>query len=432
MSSSEVKIACLGMTHLGLIHATAFADKGFVVVGYDTEEANIEKLNLGLPYISEPDLKEKLNQNKERLIFTNDLKEISSCDLVFISYDVPTNSNGTSDLNPIIELLNQVGPYLSQDACLIILSQVPPVFTRKIATKFPQEVFYQVETLIFGKAISRALYPERYIVGVKDKANELPSSYQVLLSSFDCPILKMNYESAELAKISINMFLVSSVTTTNTLAEICENINADWNEIVPALQLDKRIGQYAYLKPGLGISGGNLERDLTTVMNLGAEYNTDIGLVESFIQNSSRRKDWVTQVLRKLLSSQTQSLEVCILGLAYKENTHSIKNSPSIHLIEQFKEIKFRAHDPVVTINYPGYKESIEEALHNADVVIIMTPWEQYKRIPLKVFENLMRGDTIIDPYRILNREHSLANFNYFTVGAAAQYKESLCSNIEM
>ena len=153
------------------------------------------------------------------------------------------------------------------DAVVVILSQVPPGFTRA-RQRAGRALHYQVETLIFGRAIERALYPERFIVGCADPTAPLPPAYRQFLDAFGCPILPMRYESAELAKISINMCLVASVSVANTLAELCEQIGADWSEIVPALRLDRRIGPHAYLTPGLGIAGGNLERDLATVCAL--------------------------------------------------------------------------------------------------------------------------------------------------------------------
>src|SRR5439155_15766795 len=134
------------------------------------------------------------------------------------------------------------------------------------------QLHYQVETLIFGRAVERALFPERFMVGCADPGQPLPQGFDEPLAAFKCPILPMLYESAELAKIAINIFLVASVTATNTLAEVCERIGADWGEIAPALRLDKRIGSSAYLSPGLGLSGGNLERDLATVLGLASEH----------------------------------------------------------------------------------------------------------------------------------------------------------------
>ena len=144
-------------------------------------------------------------------------------------------------------------------------------------------LFYQVETLIFGRALERALRPERLIVGCADPDRDLPPAYAEHLALFHCPIFRMRYESAELTKIAINMFLVSSVSVTNTLASLCEQLGADWAEIVPTLRLDARIGPHAYLSPGLGLSGGNLERDLATVRRLAAAVGSDAGIVDAWL-----------------------------------------------------------------------------------------------------------------------------------------------------
>src|SRR5204863_6387465 len=140
-----------------------------------------------------------------------------------------------------------------------------------------------------------------------------------LLDSFGCPILSMRYESAELAKISINCCLVASISVANTMAELCEKIGADWSEIVPALKLDRRIGAHAYLSPGLGLAGGNLERDLATVTTLAQEFGTEAGTVRAFVENSRHRKDWALRTLHKALLAKTPGAMVGILGLAYKE-----------------------------------------------------------------------------------------------------------------
>ena len=156
---------------------------------------------------------------------------------------------------------------MNKKAILVILCQVPPGFCRKI--NWPKkQLYYQVETLIFGKALERASFPERFIIGTEKKDNKISKVYKNYLKTYKCPILNMSYESAELAKISINIYLISTVTTSNILYEICEKVNANWKDIIPSLQLDRRIGKFAYLRPGLGISGGNLERDLTTLSEL--------------------------------------------------------------------------------------------------------------------------------------------------------------------
>src|SRR4029079_1307298 len=135
--------------------------------------------------------------------------------------------------------------------------------------------------------------------------------------AFGCPILSMGYESAELTKIAINACLVSSISVANTLAELCENIGADWSEIAPALKLDRRIGQYSYLAPGLGIAGGNLERDLATVERFAAKHHTDAGVVRAWVTTSRHRRDWAAQTIRRVLLDANPKATLAVWGLAY-------------------------------------------------------------------------------------------------------------------
>ncbi len=211
---------------------------------------------------------------------------------------------GVSDLSGIRKLIDQVAGALGPEAVLVVLCQVPPGFTRALTSVPHDRLYYQVETLVFGRAVERATEPERYIVGCADPAKPIDPRLRAVLEAFGCPILPMRYESAELAKISINMCLVASISVANTLAELCEAINADWSEIVPSLRLDRRIGQYSYLVPGLGIAGGNLERDLATVIRLADQHGTDAGVVRAWQANSRRRRDWAARAIRRMLVDQ--------------------------------------------------------------------------------------------------------------------------------
>jgi UDPglucose 6-dehydrogenase len=158
----------------------------------------------------------------------------------------------------------------------------------------------------------------------------------------------MRFESAELCKIAINCCLVSSISVANTLAELCEGIGANWAEIVPALKLDRRIGAYAYLAPGLGIAGGNLERDLATVVSLADGIGSDAGVVKAWIANSRHRKRWAVDTIRKVVLAANPDALIAVWGLAYKENTASTKNSPSLATIAALSEARLVLHDPVV------------------------------------------------------------------------------------
>jgi UDPglucose 6-dehydrogenase len=261
--------------------------------------------------------------------------------------------------------------------------------------------------LVFGRAVERATKPERFIVGCAEPAQPLPPAMNTFLEAFGCPILPMRFESAELTKIAINCCLVASVSVANTLAELCERIGADWAEIAPALKLDRRIGAYSYLAPGLGLAGGNLERDLATVIRLSDEYGTETGVIRAFVANSDHRKNWALRTLHEALLGRAPKASLGILGLAYKENTHSVKNSPSLALIRDLAPWPLRIFDPVVpaaAAPHPlvtGAKSALEAA-QGVDALVIMTPWPQFRSLRCSDLADAMRGRLVLDPYRVL------------------------------
>lgn len=415
-------IGYAGMTHLGINSAAAAAAHGFQTVCFDPDADLIDRLKQGKIPVNEPELDDLLGSQAARLTYSSQAEALKACQVVYIAVDVATDDEGSSDLTHIQALITRVVPYLSSTTILVVLCQVPPGFTRNLVFS-KDRLFYQVETLIFGRAVERAMSPERFIVGCEVPERELPSSYKVFLEAFQCPLLPMQYESAELAKISINCCLVGMISVANTLAELCERIGADWHEIVPALRLDKRIGPQAYVSPGLGIAGGNLERDLATVCRLAEENGTDAEVVRAWMHNSRYRKDWVLRMLHTRVLSRQPHPNIAILGLAYKENTHSTKNSPSLALIAHLKNWPLRVYDPVVdasVVHHPNCTraDSPQVAAQDADVVILMTPWAEFKSIKPADLLQVMRGRTVIDPFQVLpGREYESLGFQYMSLG---------------
>lgn len=206
--------------------------------------------------------------------------DLKDCDIVYICPDRPSNCSPQAMVDLVI-------PHLRKDAVLVIHCQVDPGFTRQV--KWPKhQLYYHVETLkVSEDTMDRAVNPERIIIGCAPSIT-MTESAKILrqyLLSYDCPIFGMSYESAELTKIAINLYLAAQVCTTNTLSEIAKSIGANWNHIIPALQTDKRIGKDAYLKPGYGL-GPHLERDLKTILGMGG--NTDV--MRAFLNHATYRK----------------------------------------------------------------------------------------------------------------------------------------------
>jgi UDPglucose 6-dehydrogenase len=420
-------VAFAGMTHLGLVSAAAVASAGFETVCFDKDDILIARLKKGDLPVVEPRLPELLKSNGRRQTFTSSVSDIRGCDIVYVAPDVSTDDEGRSDTSAPTELINLIVPAMGPQAVLVVLSQVEPGFTRALSAPPPERRYYQVETLVFGRAVERATQPERYIVGCADPGRPLDAALKTVLSAFNCPILTMRYESAELAKISINCCLVASVSVANTLAELCEAIGADWAEIVPALKLDRRIGEFSYLKPGLGIGGGNLERDLATVGRLAAANGTDASVVAAWVQNSRHRRDWAARTIRSVLLDRKPDATVAVWGLAYKENTHSVKNSPSLATISRLNGVRVQAHDPVVPAsavaapNVEGFADPLAAA-KGADALMILTPWPDYSRITPAEIAKALSGKIVLDPYSVLDAGAAgRAGLAYYTLGRAAR-----------
>ncbi len=413
-----------GLTHLGVVSAVAAASTEFRVVAFDGDPAHVDAVASGHLPVFEPDLDRLLRQHRARLDFSSDLAALRECAVVYVAADVPTNDDAISDLRPITALIESITPVLNQAAVLVVLCQVPPGFTRSLGGPPLTRRYYQVETLVVGRAVERALQPERHIVGCADADAPLPASYRAVLEAFDCPVLPMRYESAELAKIAINCCLAASVTITNTLAAFAERVHADWAEIAPALRLDRRIGPHAYLTPGLGLAGGNLERDLVTVMRLSAEVGSEVGVVAAFMQNSHHRRDWALRTLHAELLAAKPDAVIAVLGLAYKENTRSTKNSPALALIAHLAPWELRLYDPVVPVTWTPSAATVAcgsalDAARGADAVVIMTPWAEFRDLKPADLASVMRGRTVLDPYRVLEaRSSAAAGLDYCTLGA--------------
>lgn len=427
-------IGFAGLSHLGVISSIAAAAQGQSVIGYDADEALVANLQVGTLPILEPDLPELLASVRPRIEFRSDPRSLAFCDVIYFSVDVPTDRHNRSDPSVVRQLIDRVAAFAKPGCVLVVLSQVPPGFTRGTAlalqAAYPNKgftVYCQVETLIFGRAVERALHPERYIVGCADASAPLHHAYEALLRTWPCPILPMRYESAELAKISINMCLVSSVSVANTLAELCETIGANWNEIAPALKLDKRIGQHAYLSPGLGLSGGNLERDLVTVQTLAQQHGTDAGVVDAWLVNSAYRRDWLLRTLHREVLCRPEKATVALWGLAYKPNTHSIKNSPAYSLLEALGKVCVRAYDPQVVLGpglFPDVRQVSDplEACQGASGLVIATPWPQFAALDAGKIRMALSGKVVIDPFGVFTDLGS--EIRHFRLGVPVSRQE--------
>ncbi len=430
MTAGQSLTAFVGLSHLGITYSAAWAAQGGQVVGVDPVPGLAARLARGDLPVQEPGLPDLLAGCGNRITFTDNLAAVAECSLVVFCRDVPTDDDGVSDLRPIDDLLDRVVADLRSGTVLVVMSQVPPGFTRALSQRIRSarpdlavEVYYWVETLVFGNAVRRATRPERLIIGCADPSEPLAPALAETAERFDCPVLPMVYESAELAKLAINLYLASSVTCTNALADLCERVGADWSEITPALRLDARIGPAAYLQPGLGVAGGNLERDLTTLRRLAQRSGADAAYLETLIELNLQRLRWVQQLLERLVLGTTIDPTVGVWGLTYKKNTRSTKNSPALRVIASLiGRARIRAWDPAVGdevvsagVDITRHRDGV---LDGADCLVIMSDWDEFGTADLEAIRQRMRRSLVIDCVGILSgRRGELAGIEYFAMG---------------
>lgn len=422
--------AFVGLSHLGLVSAAGWASFERPVLAVDPDAALVQRIEQGILPVVEPGLPELLARSRANLSFSADLTRIADCELVIVARDVPTGPDDVGDLSAVTALVDGVAPHLRPGATLVVMSQVTPGFTRQLRRRVEEhrpdlrfELYYLVETLIVGDAVRRTLEPERFILGCADAGAPLPAALAEGLAAYRCPILPMRYESAELTKTAINLYLVGSVSYANTLADFCEAIEADWWEMIPALRLDKRIGAAAYLRPGLGVAGGNLERDMVTLVRLGREHGVDTTYLDTLVELNRRRLDWVHRQLENRLFGENRWPTVALWGLAYKRDTDSIKNSPALKLAAALEaRARVRAWDPLVRSVDSHLRIEIapsrEAALDGADCLAIMTDWPQFKDADLSALPTRMRGRLVVDCVGALtDRAGEIAGLEYVGMG---------------
>jgi UDPglucose 6-dehydrogenase len=404
----------LGLSHLGIVSSVGWASFGEPVIALDLDPAPVRELQRGTLPVHEPSLEELFAPVRRQMTFSTDPALLAECPLVIVARDVPTDAANTSDTSVVLRLADAAVPHLRQGVTVALMSQVPPGFTRRLAQRIRERrpdlafrLYYWVETLIFGNAVERYLKPERIILGCADPRAPLSGELDAGLRRFGCPVLPMNYESAELTKTAINLYLYAAVTYANTLSDLCERVGANWGEMMPALRLDTRIGPAAYIRPGLGIAGGNLERDMVTLRDLCRVQGVDAAFIETLLEYNARRPQWVHRKLQEHLFSQVPHPVIAVWGLAYKKNTRSTKNSMALRVMRELGErADIRAYDPVVGADEIDLAVKVvadrDEALSGADCLLILTDWDEFA-VPNPEALRAMRRPFVIDAVGVVD-----------------------------
>lgn len=415
-STATVKrLGVIGLSHLGIIWSAGYASLGFNVVGFDTDTLAVDDLTRGKLPVPEPGLPELLEKSGPLFTFSDQPTSLRACDVVFFARDVPMDEAGRIDLTPINQLLAVAIPHLAPQVEFIFIGQVPVGFTRTLSERitrmrpaFPFTLTYRVETVTIGQAVNDFLHPDRVILGVSHPSERpSPKALAVLQQPFSCPITVGSYESAELTKSAINVYLGNAVAFVNTIADLCEKVGANIEEVVRAMKMDKRFSPLCYWRPGLGFAGGHIERDLMSLTTLAEKHGLKPHLFNMIIENSHQRYQWLVQALDRYAFQAVPKPTLCLWGLAYKKGTASLHNAHCLKIFRDYgARAEIRAYDPIAKL--PKTMSGVQVfpdkflALDGSDALIILTEWDEFRCADPRPFLERMQRPVIIDGVHIL------------------------------
>ena len=426
-------ITFIGHGYVGLVTAAVFADFGNTVYVIGHTKEKIENLKQGIIPIYEPGLEELVKKNVEdgRLIFTLDYKpSIPQSDIVFIAVGTPTTKTGDADLSTVLNVAKEIGKNLEGYTVVATKSTVPAGTNKKVKRILEEskpvaaEVDYASvpEFLREGSAISDTVNPDRIVIGAESKkAQEMLVKLHEPIKS---PLVLTNFETAELIKYAANAFLALKISYANSIAKLSESLNADALKVLEGIGMDRRIGNM-FLSPGPGYGGSCFPKDVRALISIAKDNDYPFSLLEEVenINHQSRRD--IVRKARKMLGD-IRDKKIGILGLAFKANTDDMRDAPAIDIINLLQNdgAKIYAFDPkaketaAAVLKNVDFKNDAYEVCEEADLLIVLTEWNEFKELDFARIKNKMKSPNIIDGRNLYDPEQmKSAGFNYLGIG---------------
>jgi len=433
-----MRIAVIGTGYVGLVSGTCFADSGNDVICIDIDAAKIEALKRGEIPIFEPGLTEMVIHNIEadRLHFTTDLPAgVKDADLVFLAVGTPSAHDGSADLSILWKVVEQMAPHLPPNAITVTKSTVP-VGTNagirerlKAATGRDCDVASNPEFLKEGAAIDDFVKPDRVVVGVSTPraAEALRELYHPFLRT-EKPFLVMSPESAEMTKYVANAILSTKISFINEMANLCELMQADVNDVRRGIGTDSRIG-LAFLFPGVGYGGSCFPKDVRALESMAKAKGYELKILPAVDAVNERQKTVLLDKVLKHFDGSMAGKTIAVWGLAFKPRTDDIREAPALAMIDQLlaRGAKIQTHDPEAMDNVRKkygdklqYADRPYDALVDADALLIMTEWKDFQNLNLAAIRKLMRKPVIFDGRNIYEpKALREAGFTYYSIGRA-------------
>lgn len=432
-----MKIGVVGTGYVGLVSGTCFAEFGFDVVCVDKDAGKIARLNQGEIPIYEPGLDDLVAKQVAagRIQFTTNLAEaVNNADAVFIAVGTPPRvDNGQADLTYVYQAAREIAAEINGYVVVVNKSTVPVGTAREVERVIREaaphaefDVVSNPEFLREGMAIEDFMRPDRVVVGTESpRAMEVMRTLYRPLYINETPMVMTTPESAEIIKYASNAFLATKITFINEIANLCEATGANVQHVAKGMGLDGRIGS-KFLHAGPGYGGSCFPKDTLALVQIGEQYNAPQKIVKSVVDiNYERQNSLVARVI-DAMEGNVVDKKIAVLGVAFKPNTDDIREAPALVLIPQLQAAgaKICAYDPIAMNNAAQVLKQIEwvedvyEAAKDADALVIMTEWNEFRSLQLKKISSLMRGKTIIDFRNIYKLpEMEQAGFTYVSVG---------------
>jgi UDPglucose 6-dehydrogenase len=423
---SKPTLGVIGVGWVGLVTATCFAELGHEVVAMDVDAAKVDALDEGHTTIHEPELDELLARNRERLRFTTQMhKVLDSAQLLFCCVDTPPTYSGDADLSRVQSVVSQLRD--DGDHALVMKSTVPAGTGRAIRRDAPNLTYVSCpEFLKEGTAIDDFLHPDRVVIGADPGDEWAADAVEDIYRPVGGEIVRTDVASAEMIKLAANAFLATKISFINEIANVCEEVGADVNEVSRGMGLDKRIGT-AFLRPGIGYGGSCFPKDVSALKQLAGNTGYHFQLLTSVIEVNELQKRRVIGKLEKHLGSLVGK-KVALLGLAFKPNTDDMREASSLVLAArlQGEGAKVSGYDPVAEDRagalLPNVElcDSAEDALADADAVVLVTEWPEFAELDWKSLAGRMKQPVLVDGRNFLDPSFLRdAGFTYEGIGRA-------------
>ncbi|WP_298464346.1 UDP-glucose/GDP-mannose dehydrogenase family protein [uncultured Erythrobacter sp.] len=434
-----MKIAMVGSGYVGLVSGACFADFGHDVVCIDKDASKIDRLKDGVMPIYEPGLDALVESNVKagRLSFTTSLAEgIEGARAIFIAVGTPSRrGDGHADLTFVHEVAREVGESLANEAVVVTKSTVPvgtgdevERIIRDTGTTHQFTVVSNPEFLREGAAIGDFKRPDRIVIGAEDEfGREIMREVYRPLFLNESPILFTERRTSELIKYAANAFLATKITFINEMADLCEKVGANVQDVARGIGMDNRIGS-KFLNAGPGYGGSCFPKDTLALLKTAEDYDSPTRIVEAVVKtNDSRKRAMGRKVLEALGGAEgARGKKAALLGLTFKPNTDDMRDSPSIAISQTLADagVSIAAYDPEGMELAQPLMPEVEmcddpyEAIENADVVAIVTEWDAFRALDLKRVKELAKAPVLVDLRNIYNPDDvRAAGFSYTSVG---------------